>query len=152
MHEISVIKHAKGALGLRFLGLGPGMRPTQGMLKLQILLAKHAFWSTKRNKRQLQKMLAKSSVVISIWDKKRLVGFGRATSDETFRAVLWDVVVANDVQGIGLGRLLVEALLNAPEIKNVERIYLMTTNCSKFYQQMGFHISHSQKLLLIEKD
>ena len=150
MTDISLIRHGPGAPGLRFLGLGPGLKPCQGIKKLQILLEKHAFWTKKRNKNELKKMIANSSVVISVWRNKRLVGFGRATSDEIFRAVLWDVVVADDLQGIGLGRIVVEALLSAPEIKNVEKVYLMTTNSTEFYQQMGFKLSKYQKLLVIE--
>ena len=78
-----------------------------------------------------------------------MAGFGRATSDGIYRAVLWDIVVAGDLQGIGLGRQVVDALLAAPALKNVEKIYLMTTNSSDFYLQLGFKKSHNQELLLI---
>ena len=149
MKGISIIKHAKGAPGLCFLGLGPGLQPSQGIIKLQNLLNNHAFWAINRNKKQLRKMLHTSSVVISLWKNKRIIGFGRATSDEIFRAVLWDVVIANDQQGNGFGRLVVDALLEAPEIKNVEKVYLMTTNCSEFYEQMGFKLAKNQNLLLM---
>tara|TARA_Y100001968_G_scaffold330071_1_gene380924 strand:- start:87 stop:557 length:471 start_codon:yes stop_codon:yes gene_type:complete len=152
MDEILIIKHAKGCPGLRFLGLGPGLQPNHGISKLQNLLNEQAFWAINRNKKQLRKMLFHSTVVITLWKNKRLVGFGRGTSDEIFRAVLWDVVVANDHQGSGLGRVVVEALLNAAEIKNVEKVYLMTTNCVEFYEQMGFQIPNNQKLLLLRKN
>ena len=152
MTEITIIKHSKGAPGLRFFGLGPRYRPLRGIKKLQNLFNNHAFWTNNRSYREIKQMLAKSSVVISLWEKERLVGFGRATSDEIFRAVFWDIVVANDLQGTGLGRTVVETLLEAPEIKNVQRVYLMTTNCSDFYKQMGFKIVDAQKLLLIEKN
>jgi N-acetylglutamate synthase-like GNAT family acetyltransferase len=62
--------------------------------------------------------------------------------------VLWDVVVAGDLQGRGLGRQVVEALLAAPEIQQAERVYLMTTNSSGFYQQLGFCSATPQELLL----
>ena len=35
MKEISLINHSKGALGLRFFGLGPNLKPTSGLKKLQ---------------------------------------------------------------------------------------------------------------------
>ena len=35
MEEVSLIKHAKGALGLRVFGLGPNLKPTNGLIKLQ---------------------------------------------------------------------------------------------------------------------
>tara|TARA_Y100001968_G_scaffold238721_1_gene222126 strand:+ start:416 stop:874 length:459 start_codon:yes stop_codon:yes gene_type:complete len=151
MDELLIIKHAKGSPGLRLMGLGPGLLPSRGLEKLQDLLNQHTFWAINRNKKQLKKMLFKSSVVISLWKNKNLIGFGRATSDEIFRAVLWDVVIANDHQGLGLGRLVVEALLNANEIKSVEKVYLMTTNCVEFYEQIGFEIPKTQKLLILKR-
>ena len=151
MTNILLIQHGPGALGLRLFGLGPGLWPSKGITKLQILLAKHAFWARNRKKDQLKKMIANSSAVISLWRDTRLVGFGRATSDKIYRAVLWDVVVADDFQGLGLGRIVVEALVNAPSIKPCEKVYLMTTNSSEFYEQMGFQLQKTQQLLIIEK-
>ena len=147
MTQIKIIKHAKGSPGVRLLGLGPGLIPTNASNKLQTLLNNYAFWAINRKKNKLRKMLLNSAVVISVWEEKRLVGFGRATSDEIFRAVLWDVVIADDQQRLGLGRIVVEALIEAPELRNVEKIYLMTTNCVEFYKQIGFEVSNNQTLL-----
>ena len=77
-----------------------------------------------------------------------MVGFGRATSGGIYRAVLWDIVVAGDLQGLGLGRKVVEELLAAKKVRNVERVYLMTTNSSEFYMQLGFQKCDKQKLLI----
>jgi len=140
--------HAPGAPGLRWLGLGPGLWPSRGLWKLQRLLNQHAFWAQDRSFRELQRMLAGSDVVVSLWRGKRLVGFGRATSDGIHRAVLWDVVVAGDLQGRGLGRRVVEALLSTPSIRQAERVYLMTTNSAGFYKQLGFEPAAPQQLLV----
>ena len=75
-----------------------------------------------------------------MWRGKRLVGFGRATSDGFSRAVLWDIVVAGDLQGHGLGRRVIEELLHAHPVVGVERVYLMTTKCAGFYRQLGFQM------------
>lgn len=130
------------------MGLGPNLRPTRGLLKLRRLLNKHAFWAQDRSRQQLGKMLKGSQVVISLWRGKRMVGFGRASSDGIYRAVLWDVVVAGDLQGRGLGRRVVEALLASPRVREVERVYLMTTNSTGFYEQMGFRAVGNQHLLI----
>ncbi|HGY5548418.1 MAG: GNAT family N-acetyltransferase [Prochlorococcus sp.] len=151
MAGIHLIQHAPGAPGLRLLGLGPGLKPTRGLLKLQRLLNKHAFWAKGRSHRELRKMLAGSTVVISLWSGKRIIGFGRATSDGTCRAVLWDVVVAGDLQGCGLGRQVLEALLACNAISNAKRVYLMTTNSAEFYRQLGFRNVDNQHLLVREK-
>ena len=93
-------------------------------------------------------MVTGSQAVASAWRGRRLVGFGRASSDGVFRAVLWDVVVASGEQGRGLGRQLVETLLKAPALAGVERVYLMTTNSAGFYAHLGFRESKTQRLML----
>ena len=133
------------------MGLGPNLRPTRGLLKLRRLLNKHAFWAQDRSRQQLGKMLKGSQVVISLWRGKRMVGFGRASSDGIYRAVLWDVVVAGDLQGRGLGRRVVEALLASARVREVERVYLMTTNSAGFYRQLGFQDADPQQLLVLRR-
>ncbi|MEY3463855.1 MAG: hypothetical protein RLZZ468_1633 [Cyanobacteriota bacterium] len=148
LHPYRLIQHAPGAPGLRWFGLGPGLRPSRGLLKLQRLFDKHAFWASGRRRADLRRLLAGSQAVVSLWRGKRLVGFGRATSDGLCRAVLWDVVVAGDLQGRGLGRQVVEALLAAEALRGVERVYLMTTNSAGFYRQLGFRDAAPQALLV----
>jgi N-acetylglutamate synthase-like GNAT family acetyltransferase len=93
-------------------------------------------------------MLAGSQAVVSVWNGQDLVGFGRATSDGVFRAVLWDVVVASDHQGQGVGRGVVEALLAHPRVADAERVYLMTTKGAQFYERLGFRVTGTQQLML----
>ena len=108
----------------------------------------HSFWATGRQRSQLGRMLSGSQVVVSAWQGKTLVGFGRATSDGVFRAVLWDVVVAADHQGRGLGRRIVEELLTSPSVAASERVYLMTTKGEGFYERLGFSRVECQRLML----
>ena len=140
---IQLIRHRSGAWRLR--------RTPGHLRQLQGLLDEHSFWASGRSQRELSRMLAGSQAAVSAWKGSRLVGFGRATSDGVFRAALWDVVVASDHQGQGLGRCLVEALLQAPALVTVERVYLMTTNGAGFYEQLGFTTVENQRLMLRAK-
>ena len=65
-----------------------------------------------------------------------------------FRAVLWDVVVAEDNQGRGLGRRFVEELLASPSVAATERVYLITTTGEGFYERLGFRRVDSKRLML----
>ena len=150
MKEISIINHSKGALGLRFFGLGPNLKPTNGLNKLQKLLDNNAFWAKNRTINDLKKCLAKSDVVISIWVGNEIVGFGRALTDGIYRGVLWDIVIDQNHQGKGFGKLIVNNLLSSKEIKKTKKIYLMTTNKKLFYSQMDFKEVTSQNLLIHE--
>ena len=58
MARILLIQHAPGAPGLRWFGIGPGLKPTRGLLKLQRLFNKHAFWAANRSPDELRRMLA----------------------------------------------------------------------------------------------
>ena len=138
--SIQLIHHRHGAMRLRL---------QEGSLtQLQALLNEHSFWARGRSKRELKQMLKRSDAVVSAWKDSRLIGFGRATSDWSFRAALWDVVVASDWQGHGLGKRLVEALLEDPALVGVERIYLMTTNSGGFYERFGFLAVKNQQLMM----
>ena len=150
MKEISLINHSKGALGLRFFGLGPNLKPTNGLNKLQKLLDNNAFWAKNRTINDLKKCLAKSDVVVSLWVGKEIVGFGRALTDGIYRGVLWDIVIDQNHQGKGFGKLIVNNLLSSKEIKKTKKIYLMTTNKTLFYSQMDFKEVTSQNLLIRE--
>jgi N-acetylglutamate synthase-like GNAT family acetyltransferase len=107
-----------------------------------------SFWAQGRSRQSLRKMLNGSQAAVSAWQDGELIAFGRASSDGIYRAVLWDVVVDSNHQGQGLGRRIVETLLQAPALRHVERTYLMTTNSSGFYSQLGFEPMGNQQLML----
>ena len=150
MKEISLINHTRGAIGLRFFGLGPHLKPTNGLNKLQKFLDKNAFWAKNRTIKDLQKCLANSDVIVSLWVGNEIVGFGRALTDGIYRGVLWDVVIDQNHQGKGFGTLIVKNLLSSKKIKNTKKLYLMTTNKKLFYSSLDFKEVTSQNLLIRE--
>ena len=150
MKEISLIHHSKGALGLRFFGLGPNLKPTNGLNKLQKLLENNAFWAKNRTTHDLKKCLANSDVIISLWVGNEIVGFGRALTDGIYRGVLWDIVIDQNHQGKGFGKLIVKNLLSSKKIKTTKKLYLMTTNKKLFYSQLDFKEVNCQNLLVRE--
>ena len=147
-NNLILLKHIKGAPGFRLLGLGPYMRPCKGLVKLQNLFNKNAEWAQNRSITDLRNCLSKSDVIVSLWIDKKIVGFGRALSDGIFRSVLWDIVIDQNYQGKGYGKVIVKALLESKRIKKTKRIYLMTTNKKDFYSQLDFEEVNSQKLLI----
>ena len=150
MKEISLINHTKGALGLRLFGLGPNLKPNNSLKKLQKLLENNTFWAKNRTINDLKKCLANSDVIVSLWVGNKIVGFGRALTDGIYRGVLWDIVIDQNYQGKGFGKLIVQSLLSSKKIKNTKKIYLMTTNKKLFYSQLNFKEVTSQNLLIHE--
>ena len=150
MKDLLLVKHASGAPGLRLFGIGPSLLPQMGILKLQRLLNRNTSWAANRKKNDIKKMLSKSDVIVSAWQENNLIGFGRATSDTVFRAVLWDVVVEKNFQRIGIGKKIVNSLLSNKLISRVEKIYIMTTKFDKFYSKMDFKLEVNQKLMFLK--
>ncbi len=116
--------------------------------QLQHLLSKTAFWAKERKLEDLQLAIANSNPVVTVWDCQYLIGFARATSDGIYRAAIWDVVIAPDYQGMGLGRKLVETVLSHPTVNRVERVYLTTTHQQSFYQRIGFEVNNNTTMVL----
>jgi len=116
--------------------------------QLLLLLNRNAFWAQNRQRQEMERAVAHSHPVVSAWDEERLIGFGRATSDGVYRAVLWDIVVDHDYRRQGIGRKLVETLISHPHLQSVERIYLFTTHQRGFYERIGFVENPSTTLVL----
>ena len=146
--EIVLIKHLKGAPGLRFFGTGPNLLPCKGLYKLKKLLDKNTSWAKKRKLKDLKHCLANSDVIVSLWSNNKILGFGRALSDGTYRSVLWDIVIDHQHQGKGYGKLIVNSLLESKKINQSEKVYLMTSTQMNFYCQIGFKEVLSQNLLI----
>ena len=146
--EIILIKHLKGAPGLRLFGIGPNFLPCKGLNKLKVLLDKNTSWAVNRTIKDLKRCLSNSDVIVSLWSNNEILGFGRALSDGTYRSVLWDIVIDYHHQGKGYGKLIVSSLLDSKSIKQSEKVYLMTSNQKDFYCQVGFKEVLSQNLLI----
>tara|TARA_Y100001968_G_C19300840_1_gene688958 strand:+ start:406 stop:864 length:459 start_codon:yes stop_codon:yes gene_type:complete len=151
MDDLQLISHIKGAPALRFFGIGPSYMPVKGLKKLRDLLNQNAPWANNRSAKELAKMLKNTDVIVTAWKGQNLIGFGRATSDQSFRAILWDVVVDKNYQNLGLGKKIVQTILNNRSIANVERVYLMTTFCMEFYLKLGFSYESNQKLMIFKQ-
>ncbi|KAL9225827.1 hypothetical protein vseg_001707 [Gypsophila vaccaria] len=67
------------------------------------------------------------------------VAFARATGDGVFNAIIWDVVVDPTYQGIGLGKAVVERVINELVSKGVCNIALYSEpRVLGFYRPLGF--------------
>lgn len=121
---------------------------TVDLEQLQELFNLTAFWAKDRDIQDLSIAIANSEPVVSVWDKSRLIGFARATSDGIYRATIWDVVIHPDYRGAGLGSKLVETVLSHPRLQRVERIYLTTTHQQHFYEKIGFQSNSTTTMVL----
>ncbi|MED4968326.1 GNAT family N-acetyltransferase [Parageobacillus toebii] len=91
---------------------------------------------TKHSEEIIQQVFEASDVIALAVYNGRIVGFGRALSDGVFNAAIYDVVVHRDFQGHGIGKAIIEDLLE--QLKHVSCVHLIaTTGKEKFYQKAG---------------
>jgi GNAT superfamily N-acetyltransferase len=104
-------------------------------------LYRATWWADQRSAQDVERMLAGSDLVIALVDgaSDRLVGFARVLTDFTYRAVVFDVIVAADDRGRGLGARLMDALVLHPRLAGVESIELVCQpGLIGFYERWGF--------------
>ena len=71
--------------------------------------------------------------------KQRLIAFARATSDNTFNATIWDVVVHPEFQRKGLGKILIKEIVKELRCSDINTITLFADpQVLTFYKSLGF--------------
>ena len=97
-------------------------------------------------KRPLKKVkiaIEQSFLIISLFYKEnkkhKLIAFARATSDNTFNATIWDVVVHPEFQKKGLGKILMSEIIKELRFYDVNTITLFADpQVLNFYKNLGF--------------
>jgi predicted GNAT family N-acyltransferase len=112
-------------------------------------LYQQTWWAADRQLADVQRMLSRSDYLFGLCDAETdvLVGFARVLTDQVYRAIVFDVVVDAAQRGSGLGRLLIQQVINHPVLSQVECIQLFCTpDMRPFYQKYGFE--ETDQLLL----
>ena len=104
-------------------------------------LYQQAWWSEGRTAGDIRKMLSKTDGVVVVLDDPgdNLVGFARFISDSIYKAIVFDVIVEKTSRGFGMGRTLMEALMDHPDLQSVHHVelYCMPVHVP-FYEKWGF--------------
>lgn len=113
---------------------------TESQISDLMELYKNEFWSDKRTREDVVKMLAETDVIVGLVDEDdRLIGFIRVMTDFVYRAMIFDVIIKPTYRKMGLGAKLMDALINHPKLQAVEHLYLnCLPNMMPFYERWGF--------------
>ncbi len=103
-------------------------------------LYKNEWWCKERTLIQTQKVVENSSLIIGIVDScDNLIAFARVLSDFTFKAFIFDVIVAKEYRSKGLSDKLLSAIINHSKLQNIETIELYCLPEMKpLYAKYGF--------------
>ncbi len=101
----------------------------------------HEWWSRGRSLEDVRRLLRHSDVVVGLIDTDTtdLIAFARALTDQVFKAIIFDVIVAPGHRERGLGTILLDHLLTDPAITGVRHVELYCLpEMVPFYQRFGF--------------
>ena len=116
--------------------------------------AVHAFlvrsaWSPGIPRSVVERAIA-GSLCVGLFHGAQQVGFARAVSDGATFAYLCDVYVLEAHRGRGLGKAVVAALLERPELQRLRRMLLATADAHGLYAGFGFAApAHPERLMEI---
>ncbi len=78
------------------------------------------------------------SLCFGVYDDRAQVGFARVISDFATLAYLGDVFVLESHRGRGLGKWMMECILQHPALQGLRRWILLTRDAHGLYSQFGF--------------
>jgi len=97
------------------------------------------YWNVGVSRDRLEQALVRSPAWVGARDEDgRLVATGRATGDGAKWAFLFDIVVAPEWRGRGLGRSLVRLLLDHEAVRGARKVLLRTRDAHGLYRKFGF--------------
>ena len=100
-------------------------------------LANESYWSKNIPLERVKKAI-ENSLNFGIFYKEKQIGFARVISDFSTIAYLGDLFILKEYRGQGLARLLLEQVMNYPELKGLRRWILLTKEAHDLYQQYGW--------------
>jgi GNAT superfamily N-acetyltransferase len=95
-----------------------------------------AYWAVGRPMHVVRKSI-ENSLCFGVYDGETQVGFARMVTDCATVGWMCDVFILPSHRGRGLGRWLVECILEHPDVSGLRRILLNTRDAHELYEKYG---------------
>lgn len=96
-----------------------------------------AYWANTRPRERTERAL-RNSLVFGVYEGDKQVGLARVVSDYSIFAYLCDVFIHEDYRAHGLGKWLIQTILQHPDLRDTRRWVLVTNDAHGLYKQFGF--------------
>ena len=100
-------------------------------------LANQSYWS-KDIPFEVMKKSIENSLCFGVYHQDRHVGFARVVTDYATTAYVGDVFIIESCRGRGLGKRLVKAIVDHPELEGLRLWFLGTRDAHELYRKYGF--------------
>ena len=120
------------------------------VMLIHAYLSERSYWAKGRSLDTVKKSID-NSLCFGLYNQQgQQLGFARVATDFAIFGYLMDVFVLEEYRGLGLGKRLIEYIVNHPDIKNLRRIGLATSDAHGLYRQFGFSpVSSPEKMMEI---
>jgi GNAT superfamily N-acetyltransferase len=113
-------------------------------------LSGESYWARGRPRDQIVRGI-ENSVPFGVYREGEQVGFARIVTDYATFAWLADVYVLAQHRGQGLGKALIEAVIEHPAVAPLPRVVLATLDAHGLYERYGFkHLEGDPRWMAIE--
>ncbi len=100
-------------------------------------LSNESYWAKGRSIEAVKKSI-KNSLCFGVYIDDEQVGFARVITDYTIFAWIMDVFILPDYQWQGLGKKLMESIVNHKDLQGLKRWGLGTDDAHGLYKKFGF--------------
>ena len=108
---------------------------------------KDIYWAAGRTIEEVQRTID-ASVCFGIFLNGKQIGFARVITDYVVFAYLMDVFISEEFRGNGYSSLLIEKMMNDPELQEIKIWRLATTDAHFLYEKFGFTpLAHPEKMM-----
>jgi len=102
-------------------------------------LSEESYWARTRSRAIVERSLT-HSMTLGAYHRGTMVGVARVVTDRATFAWLCDVFVTPDHRGRGLGKALVTAAVDHPDLQAISRFVLATADAHDLYRRAGFEV------------
>lgn len=96
-----------------------------------------AYWANTRPRERTERAI-QNSLVFGVYDGDKQIGVARVVTDYSIFAYLCDVFIHEDYRSHGLGKWLIQTIMNHPDLKEMRRWVLVTNDAHGLYKHFGF--------------
>lgn len=100
-------------------------------------LREESYWARERTLEQTRTAI-ENSICFGVYDGKRQIGFARVVSDKATFAYLGDVFIIESYRGKGLSKMLMQRVIEHPELQGLRRWILATADAHGLYEHFEF--------------
>jgi GNAT superfamily N-acetyltransferase len=100
-------------------------------------LTEESYWARWRTREENERILDRS-LCFGAYEDGRQVGHARVVTDGVVFGYIGDVFVVPEARGRGIGKALVQAILDHQDVRDTRSLTLLTDDAHALYEAFGF--------------